>query len=108
MNQWTPEEDALLVSLWPEMGMRCYPQFPGRTLSAIRSRVTKNLKLHRDGRKRADVLAEGVVRIESHDDEPLKASRSDTRQAKACYGFIKTGPVSSVFHLASAIVGDQP
>ena len=38
-NPWRPEEDALLISVWPMLGSRCAHMFPGRTLLAIRWRV---------------------------------------------------------------------
>lgn len=40
-HPWTPEEDALVVELWPTMGIACSIHFPLRTPGAVRQRAVK-------------------------------------------------------------------
>ena len=109
MSKWTMEEDALLDQVRPEMGGDCGHMFTCHTLSSVRTRAAVR-KLKRKDRKRAarrPLLAENTTllttRIEFHDDEPLLIGARDKRTARQCFGFIKTGPVASVWHFASAI-----
>jgi hypothetical protein len=111
-DPWTEEEDAMLLKFWPEMGAGCSRMFPNRTKTSVQTRARKMRIGSVLARKpKAPPVPEEVVnvtRIEFPDDEPLVKTRFDKRTARGCYGFIPGGPVSSIFHLASAIGGNQP
>lgn len=104
---WTPEESDLLARVWPEMGRDCLPLFPGRSISSVRTRAVV-MRLRRAGRKRAAriytkptqqsevITGERIL----FDAEPLVQVKSDRRSAHSCYGFIRSGAVSSIFQLA--------
>lgn len=106
---WTPIADALLAQVWPDLGKKCAPMFPGATPKAVANRANK-LKIRRNGWKLAERPQKPqplkAVKVSMlHDDEPLVTAKRDRRTARVCYGFIPNGKVRTVFELASVMGG---
>lgn len=108
---FTTEEDDKLARLWPLMGSKCKPHFPGRIASQLRDRA-KYLNVRVQGRSTAQILA---AKVRSNQFKELRESDDsfdlfipNRPQEKRC-GHLGGVRCSFVFDLAAWVIGpDEP
>lgn len=96
-NGWSPEDDELLKTLYPEKGTACQAtHFPTRSVKAVAKRA-EALGVTKKVPQRANTPKSRRVRF----GEPIKTRHQGKRASKSCYGYMGGVKVSSVFDLGS-------
>lgn len=96
-NGWSPDDDATLAKIYPELGSACQPiYFPQRSRKAVAKRA-EYLGLAKKVPQRANTPKPRRIRF----GEPIKTRHQGKRTSKSSFGYMGGVKVSSVFQLGS-------